>query len=533
MQDDTSTSNGSPASRREWAGLAVLALPTLLISLDIGVLFLALPHLSADLGAGGVQQLWITDIYGFMLAGFLITMGTLGDRIGRRRLLLVGAAVFGLASVLAAFSPTPEVLIAARGLLGIAGATLMPSTLALISTMFTDPRQRGLAISVWATCQFTGAALGPVVGGLLLEHFWWGAAFLLGVPVMVLLLALGPVVLPETRSHEAGRMDLPSVALSLAALLPVVYGVKELAVHGVGLLAITAVVVGLVFGSVFVYRQLTLEDPLLDLRLLSRAPIGVTLTAMLLIGACLAGMFLLTSQYLQSVLRFSPAAAGLWTAFGGLSIAVGSLLSPMLTRRIRHATAITAGLVVSFVGFLLLTGVGAEDGLVAAVTGISLIHLGAGPLVSLGTGLVVSGVPPERAGSAASISETSNHLGSTLGMAALGTLAAAVYHTRMAGFPDEAVETVAGADALAARLPEARRAELLDAAHSAFAEGLNATAWVGAAVTAALVSLIAVMLRRTGSSPAAEDPRAPEDREPSAPQQESETADRSRDPLRD
>lgn len=532
MQNETLASNGPRASRREWAGLAVLALPTLLISLDIGVLFLALPHLSADLGADGVQQLWITDIYGFMLSGFLITMGTLGDRIGRRRLLLVGAAVFGLASVLAAFSPTPGTLIAARALLGIAGATLMPSTLALISTMFADPRQRGVAISIWATCQFAGAALGPIVGGLLLELFWWGAAFLLGVPVMVLLLALGPVLLPEARNPDAGRMDLPSVALSLAAILPVVYGVKELAVHGAGPAALAAVAVGVVFGAIFVYRQLKLEDPLLDLRLLSRAPIGATLTAMLLIGACLAGMFLLTSQYLQSVLGLSPAGAGLWTAFAGLSIAAGSLLSPVLTRHMRSTTAITAGLVLSLVGFLLLTQVPAEDGLAAAVAGISLIHLGAGPLVSLGTGLVVGGVPPERAGSAASMSETSNHLGSTLGMAALGTLAAALYSTRMAGFPGEAAETVASANAVAPQLPEARAAELLDAAHSAFAAGLNTAAWVGAAVSAALAVLMAVTLRRADSSGAAGEPSTPADQEPGTARQGSETADRSEDTLR-
>lgn len=180
------TTTGTPpltrAGRREWTGLAVLALPTLLIALDIGALFLALPHLSADLDASGTQQLWITDSYGFMLAGFLITMGTLGDRIGRRKLLLIGAAAFGVASVLAAYSTSAEMLIATRALLGVAGATLGPSTLALISTMFRDERQRGVAISLWATCQFGGAALGPVIGGVMLEHFWWGSVFLLGCP---------------------------------------------------------------------------------------------------------------------------------------------------------------------------------------------------------------------------------------------------------------------------------------------------------------------------------------------------------------
>jgi len=220
------------ATRREWAGLAVLALPTLLVSIDVFVLLLALPRLSQDLHASSTQQLWISDIYGFLLAGFLVTMGTLGDRMGRRRLLLAGATAFGLASVLAAYAGSPAMLIAARALLGIAGATLSPSTLALISNMFRQPRQRAVAIGVWMACFMAGAAIGPVAVGVMLEHFWWGSVFLLGVPAMALLLALGPVVLPEYRAPAAGRLDLGSVALSLAAIMPVVYGLTELARTG-------------------------------------------------------------------------------------------------------------------------------------------------------------------------------------------------------------------------------------------------------------------------------------------------------------
>src|SRR5829696_7619884 len=206
-----SAGSAPSAGRREWIGLAVLALPTLLIGLDMTALHLAVPSLSADLAPTSTQLLWITDSYGFMIAGFLITMGTLGDRIGRRRLLLIGSAAFALASAAAAYASSAAMLIAARGLLGIAGATVMPSTLALISNMFRDPRQRGAAIGAWLSTFTVGIAIGPVVGGALLEWFWWGSVFLLGVPVMALLLALAPVLLPENADAGAGRPDLTSV----------------------------------------------------------------------------------------------------------------------------------------------------------------------------------------------------------------------------------------------------------------------------------------------------------------------------------
>src|SRR5687767_7044603 len=222
------------AGRREWIGLAVIALPCLLYSMDLTVLNVAVPHLSADLKPSSSQLLWIIDIYGFLVAGFLITMGGLGDRIGRRRLLLIGAVAFGAASVLAAFSTSAVMLIAARAVLGVAGATLMPSTLSLIRNMFHDPIQRTAAIGVWTTSFSVGGIIAPLLGGLLLEYFWWGSVFLVGVPVMLVLLAVGPVLLPEFRDPDAGRIDLVSAALSLLAILAVISGVKRIAEDGVG-----------------------------------------------------------------------------------------------------------------------------------------------------------------------------------------------------------------------------------------------------------------------------------------------------------
>jgi DHA2 family multidrug resistance protein-like MFS transporter len=311
MGTTVASGSGIQAGRREWIGLAVLALPTLLLSVDIGVLYLALPHLSADLGADSTQQLWILDIYSFMLAGFLVTMGTLGDRFGRR-LLLIGGASFGVASVIAAYSTSAEMLIASRALLGIAGATLMPSTMALIRNMFHNPGQMGLAIGVWFSCFVGGMTLGPLVGGVLLEHFWWGSAFLLGVPFMVLLLVTGPMLLPEFRDAGAGRLDPTSVVLSLAAILPVIYGLKELARNGGQPLPVASVVVGLVVGVVFVQRQRALTSPLLDLRLFASCTFSSALSIMLLGGVVMAGISLLSTMYMQMVHGLSPLDAGLW-----------------------------------------------------------------------------------------------------------------------------------------------------------------------------------------------------------------------------
>jgi len=286
----------SKAGRREWIGLAVIALPCLLYSMDLTVLNLAVPSLAADLKPSGAQLLWIVDIYGFLVAGGLITMGTLGDRIGRRRLLLIGAGAFGVASVLAAFSTSAESLIAARAVLGVAGATLAPSTLSLIRNMFHDPHQRTIAVGVWITSYSAGAAIGPPLGGILLQHFWWGSVFLVGVPVMILLLVLGPVLLPEFRDPEARRLDLVSAALSLAAVLLSIYGLKHMAQHGPGWRPALFIVAGLATGIVFLRRQTGLEDPLIDVRLLRMPAFGASLATYMFATFVAFGSFFFIAQ---------------------------------------------------------------------------------------------------------------------------------------------------------------------------------------------------------------------------------------------
>jgi DHA2 family multidrug resistance protein-like MFS transporter len=417
------------AGRQEWLALAVLALPTLLVSIDLFVMVLALPRMSADLHASGTQQLWIMDMYGFMVAGFMITMGTVGDRVGRRRLLLVGAATFGAASLLAAYATGPETLIAARALLGIAGAAVTPSTLSLITTMFRDPKQRASAIGLWVGCFTAGAVLGPLVGGALLERFWWGSVFLIGVPAMVLLLVLGPVLLPEYRDTTAGRIDLPSVALSLAAILPAVYGLKELARGGRHPASVAAIAVGLAVGVVFVRRQLTLADPLLDLRLFANRAFSTTLGGMTVYSMLSGGTMVLIAQHFQLADGLSPLGAGLALLPGMLGATVSFQISPLLARRVRPAQLIAAGLAVTVTGLLIVAIAGSVELL---IVGFAVNCLGAGPLVTLGTNLVIGSVPDHKAGAAAAMSQTGNEFGYALGIAALGSVSLAVFRAELA-----------------------------------------------------------------------------------------------------
>ncbi|MGX7674097.1 MFS transporter [Plantactinospora sp. DSM 117369] len=483
---------------RAWLGLAVLMMPTSLVAIDTTALLLALPRLSADLGATNVQQLWISDSYGFMVAGLVITMGTLGDRIGRRRLLMIGGAAFAVLSVMAAFAANPLVLIVARALLGVAGASLAPSTLALITNMFRDVRQRGRAIAIWAACQFTGGALGPVLAGLLLQHFWWGSVFLAAVPATVLLLVAGPALLPEFRSDQVGRLDLASVGLSLAAVLLMVFGIKQLTVEHVSVVPAAALVLGTVIGYLFVRRQLRLDTPLLDLRLFRSRPFTAVLIALAFAGIAMAGTGLLVTQYLQGVLGFSPVASAMLFAPMGLGTAVGTMAAPALTRRMRPATAIAGGLVGSALGSLLLVGVHGAGALPMVMIGIAVLALGTGPLFALGTGLVVGSVPPERAGSAASMSETGNYFGGSLGFALLGVLAAVVYRSGMDGTSD----SLAGAVAASRHLPAGQGADLLHSAREAFTTSLHVTGVAAAIIFTGLAVLVLTMRPATRTAPA-------------------------------
>ena len=490
----TSTVNRPRAGRREWVGLAVIALPCLVYAMDLTVLNLAVPQLSVDLQPGSSQLLWIIDIYGFLVAGSLITMGTLGDRIGRRKLLMIGATAFGIGSVLAAFSRSAEMLIATRALLGLAGATLAPSTLSLIRNMFHDPQQRRVAIGIWITSYSVGGAIGPLIGGVLLEYFWWGSVFLVGVPVMVLLLVVGPLLLPEYRDPTAGRLDLSSAAMSLAAVLLVIYGLKETAEDGLGLVPTLCILTGLAIGYAFVRRQQALVDPLIDVRLFRMPAFSASLATYLLATLVAFGSYIFIAQYLQLVLGLSPLQAGLWTLPWMVGFIVGSNLTPLMARRIRPAVLIAGGLVVATVGFAILTQVDEASGLTSIVTASIVFSLGLSPAFTLTTDLIIGSAPPEKAGAAAAISETSSELGGALGIAILGSIGTAVYRRMMTsavpqGLTYEAIEaargTLGGAMGVAEELPIQLGAELLATAREAFTRALELTA-----VICAIVALV-------------------------------------------
>ena len=472
------------------------------------MLNLAVPYLSADLKPSSAQLLWIVDIYGFMIAGSLITMGTLGDRIGRRRLLLIGAAAFGAASVVAAFSNSAEMLIATRALLGVAGATVAPSTLSLIRNMFLDPHERTVAIGVWVTSFSIGGAVGPLLGGVLLEYFPWGSVFLLSVPVMLLLLLVAPVLLPEFKDPNAGRLDLFSAGLSLAAVLLVIYGLKQFAQDGLGWPPVLFVVAGVAIGTVFVRRQRWLADPLIDLGLF-RNPAFSTSLATYTLGTLVAfGSYIFMAQYLQLVLGLPPLKAGLATVPSMVAFIVGSLVVPGLARRVRPAYLMGAGMAIAAAGFALLTRISATGGLSVLIAGSVIYSLGTAPVVILATDLIVGSAPPERAGAASAISETGAELGGALGIAIFGSIGTAVYRAAMgkvaggavpAGEMEAARSTLGGAITVAQELPGQIGAELLSTAREAFAHAFQITAALSAVVALGTAIGAVVMLRGVGA----------------------------------
>ncbi|MBM2620226.1 MFS transporter [Actinoplanes sp. LDG1-06] len=423
------------ADARDWLGLAVLALPCLLVSLDAEVLNMAAPQLAGDLRPTAVQLLWIMDSYVFVVAGALIAMGVLGDRIGRRRLLLWGAAAFAFSSLLAATARTPELLIAARVLMGLAGASLMPSTLALIRAMFADARQRGIALGVWAASFSLGGLAAPLIGGVLLEHFWWGSVFLLAVPATLLLIVLGPVLLPEARDGDAKGFDLGGAVMSLAGVLIFVYGIKRLAAEGAVAMPFLAIVAGGVLGALFLRRQRRIARPLLDLGMFRDARVRVALSANALSFFVLYGTQLAIVQYLQIVLGLSPLRAGLWALPSVVAFLTASLLGPVLVRWFPAGRVVAVGAVVLAAGHAVMALTPYGGGLAALVTGMVVGGLGLAPVYTLTTDLVVSSVRPERAGMAAAVTETGAELGGAVGIAVLGSVVVAAYRTGMSGVP--------------------------------------------------------------------------------------------------
>lgn len=484
------------AGRKEWLGLAVLVLAVLLLAVDATVLSLAVPSLAEDLDPSATQLLWIVDVYSFALAGLLITMGNLGDRIGRKRLLLIGAAGFGVASLLAAFAPTAAWLIAARALLGVAGATLMPSTLSLIRTMFPDARQRTTAIAVWGGAATAGAAAGPLVGGVLLQHFWWGSVFVINLPVMVLLLVTGAWLLPESRSPQSAPLDVLGAVLSVATIIPAVYAIKLLASEGLDVNVVVAAAIATVCGSLFVARQRRAAAPLLDLGLFQSKAFSGAVVANVLAIFALSGLLFYLSQYLQLVRGLRPLAAGIAQSPMTLASLFTAFLAGWVVVRLGRGRVIAAGLACAAAGVATVAAAEVVPGYGWLAAGLAVTGFGVGLALTVTTDAVVSAVPAERAGAAAAVSETGYELGAALGIALLGSLHTALYRgylTLPSGLADDiaerARESIASAMAAAGDAAPSLSEPVVDASRSAFVSAMQMTS----VATAALLLAAAVV----------------------------------------
>lgn len=488
---------------RGWAALVVLMLPVLLVSVDNTVLSFALPEISISLAPSGAEQLWIIDVYPLVLAGLLVTMGTLGDRFGRRRLLLIGATGFAVVSALAAFAPTAGLLIAARALLGFFGAMLMPSTLSLLRSIFQNRDQRRMAIAVWASAFSAGSALGPIVGGFLLEHFAWGSVFLIAVPVLIPLLIAAPLLVPESRDPNPGRIDPLSIALSMAAMIPVVYAIKSFAVDGPSLYAGGWALLGLVMGTLFVRRQLRADTPMLDMALFRRGSFSGAILVNLLSVVALVGFLYFVSQHLQLVLGLSPMVAGLALVPGMAAMIVAGLTVVPISRRVPPHVLIPAALVFSVAGYLIVAFTTHEHGVAPLILAFAVLGIGIGAAETISNELILSSAPAAKAGAASAVSETAYELGAVLGTAILGGIITAFYRGALVlpeGLPADvaraAQETLAGAYTAAHELPAALGDALWQAAADAFGSGVTVTSLIGAGLVVVAAVIAAVTLRK-------------------------------------
>jgi len=480
-------------------------LPTLLVSIDNTVLNFALPAISRATSPSGTQLLWMVDVYPLVLAGLLVSMGSLGDRIGRRRLLLIGSAGFGAVSVAAAVSPSIEGLVGARAVLGFFGAMLMPSTLSLLRSIFAERDQRRLAIAIWATGFAAGSALGPIVGGLLLEHFEWGSVFLLAVPLLLPLLVLAPLLVPESRDPKPGRIDVLSSLLSLAAMAPIVYGIKAIAEHGPTAASMAPLALGLSAGAWFVRRQLRLSEPMLDMSLFRRGAFGGAVAVNLLSVTALVGFLFFVSQHLQLVLGLSPLAAGVVLVPGLVGMILSGLLVVPIARRVRPSRVVPAALLVSAVGFGAIAVSGGRIDANGIAVAFVLLGIGIGAAETVSNELIVASAPADKAGAASAVSETAYELGAVLGTAILGTILTASYRAAVS-VPDaltatqraSAGETLGGAVAVAEQLPAGPAGRLLESARHAFDSGVGLSAWIGVALVlaAAVVAVRALRAAR-------------------------------------
>lgn len=486
---------------REWTGLVLLALPLFMIGSDLTVMFLAMPAVTADLAPSTTQALWIMHIGQFVAAGLVITMGWLTGRLGHKRLLLVAMALYGGASMLAAFAPNPETLLVARVMMGAAAAAATPAAIAMLRSMFTSAKHFSVAFAVVMGAVSVGGALGPPMGGLLLGYFWWGSVFLINVPVAALVLIAGLWLFPRTRKTARDRIDLTSVALSMAAVFLVVFGLQEIADQGLSVPYVLAALAGIGLGAWFVRRQRRIDNPLLDLSLFAIRALRICATVFVISSAAFVAVDFILIQYLQIVIGVSTTGLGLMLAIPGAAAILGTALTPVLARRITLSHLMAAGVGVSLVGALLImTALLLTPQLtVAFIAGTTIIAVGVIPLGLLGAQLIVASPPKERAGSAVAIQDISGNMGAALGMAFIGSLAMAVYSrvlnvTAPTGVTDAdldaATQSPGGAVATAEHLGGHAGSALLTAAQGALSWGTVAAYIAAVALGIATIALI-------------------------------------------
>ncbi|MGW5684851.1 MFS transporter [Nonomuraea sp. NPDC003754] len=484
-----------------WSILVLLCLSLLLITVDATVLHIAVPALTAALEPSSVELLWIIDAYSLVVAPLLIMFGTLGDRYGRKRLVLWGYVVFGLASAGAAFAPTPLTLILARALLGVGGAMIMPATLSIIRQVFTDRRERAIALGVWSAVAAAGAAIGPLIGGLLVEHSWWGAVFLINVPILLALLPAAHLLLPESRERTGRPWDATSAVLSVLGILAVAFGIKEAGSGHPG--AVAVLLAGAALLAWFVRRQRRLPYPLLDVGLFRDRAFATGVAGVLLGVFSLVGLQLMLAQYLQLVLGDSPLRAALRMLPLVLSAIAGGLAAAAVLRRIGMRATMSGGLALVAVSLTPTLAWGVEPH--SFLLAVCFVGIGFGLQVALlaASDTIMSAAPESRAGGAAAIEETAYELGAGLGVAVLGTITAVVYAPgvpTVTGVPAQAMEQARQSMAAAAHVARQTGGEagaaLLEAARWAFVHALHTTIIVSVVLLAATSAAVAVLIRR-------------------------------------
>ncbi|WP_329194035.1 MULTISPECIES: MFS transporter [unclassified Streptomyces] len=519
-----------------WLVLGVLCVSLVLVALDATILHVAVPSVTEDLRPGAMELLWIVDAYPLVCAALLILFGTLGDRVGRRRILLFGYGLFGVASAIAALAETAQVLIAARALLGVGGAMIMPATLSILRQVFPDRRERALAIGIWTGVAAIGAASGPVLGGFLVQHFWWGSVFLINIPLMALILPVGRWLLPESKGSCDGPWDVLGALMAAAGVLGAVLGVKRLGAERelADPQALLPLALGVALLVLFVRRQRRRPHPLIDMRMFSRAAFSTSVGCIVLAMLALVGLELIAVQYLQLVLHLSPLRTGLrLLPLTFAAMAAGATGSYTL-QRIGPRTMVSLGFVLTACSVLLLTLMGQQDRPVLLTVGFVLLGFGLQTTLFAAYESMLSEVPAAKAGGAASIGETSYQLGAGMGIALLGSVMNAAYAPGLAHVPGvpaadsgKAAHSLGEAYQIAARLGGAAGESLYGAARHSFVHGLHVTLVVSAGLlfAGAVMALKLPRVMECGE-PSGEAARVPAQGRPAGAQAECDAAGR-------